>query len=360
MPSLLNQLQPLLASEDMEAITTLLEQWEPRDDFWAQCVEGRILAPSSSETQRQRMREVLQRHQYDPPASAASTGEGSPSDSGQGDSVAEDGVFGLPGIESAMVEAAARVAALPAGTAAPAREILAIVRRENLHQQVLRREQFEEDMQARRLPGRTTFAEFLGSLSSHFVRIGPPADEADLDALQALFSTRFSEQLIAFYRCFGSLEGPLGNSGIGLRLCSPRQLLDARQGTLRWQRLGGLSLLDMARWSWGNDRPDLEPDALPETVEHAARQALCVGWLFDGYGEQHGYLVQRADGKYLVHPWHQDDDFIAPRDDTRHAADLWILLAAVMRRIAHANQDLHAIDSLSELVDALDADAMAG
>ncbi len=55
-------------------------------------------------------------------------------------------------------------------------------------------------MQARRWSARATFAGFLGSLSSHFVRIGPPAEEADLDALQASAPARFSEQLIALHR----------------------------------------------------------------------------------------------------------------------------------------------------------------
>lgn len=291
MHPLLTQLQPLVAAEDIEGITALLEEWQPRDDVWLQCAQGRIFAPSSSASQRKRLTVLVERFKADGPA-ASDAGASRP---------AQDGPTG-PNREAA-----------------------------------------------------TSLPEFLAGPWGERLQLGPPASDDELDALQAMAPMPFSDSLRAFYRTVGRIEGTIGDDGMEIRLRSPRDLLDASRSTERWRTLGGLSLLDMARVAWGNDKPDLDAGMLPPDVERAARETLCIGWLSDGYAEQHGYLVQRTDGTFQVHPWHQDDEFSAPSVAARHAADLWTLLRTVMRHM-HGSTETGGVDDLSALLHALEND----
>jgi hypothetical protein len=93
------------------------------------------------------------------------------------------------------------------------------------------------------------------------------------------------------------VDGDLGDGGLGLRVLAPRQLLAAHADSHR---------------------------------------------------------AQRADGRFQVHCWHQDDDFCAPDPAAPHAAELWALLHAVMRRLEHA-ASAAPVESLSELIEALDS-----
>lgn len=354
MHPLLAQLQPLLAGEDIECITSLLEHWQPRDEFWRLCIEGRIHAPSSTEAQRQRLRALLASQPEASPPSAVAP-DVAPGDIARPQAssvVGDDTPFAtaleLPGLEAEGVGVNVRIAELPAASAGPALRILALVRRENLRRQAWRRELFEEALKQGGLPRGSRFPEYLSSLWDTFVRVGPPAGAAEIEALQALSPVRFGDSLQALYRCFGGISGEFGDSGIGLRLFSPHALLEAQRSTLRWQRLGGLSLLDMARWAWGNDRPELAAGELPPAVERAAQQTLCVGWLYEGSCEQHAYVLQDADGRFHLHLWHQDNDFVPPSSARPLATDLWGLLSTVLPLLEPA-QDT----GLDELLDAL-------
>ncbi|MCU0862961.1 MAG: hypothetical protein MUC36_04135 [Planctomycetes bacterium] len=360
MHKLLEQLQPLLAREDVEGITTLLEAWQPRDDIWAQCVEGRIYAPSSSEAQRQRLRALRAAHRAAAAASPVAAVSAVPAIPVQRVAAAaataarDPAALALPELEAALADGAARIAALPDRTATAAMAMLEIVRREQVHQQAWRQQQYEVELRGRRLPVGTSFPAFLASVASSFVRLGPAADDSELTALQALAPAPLGASLLAFYRTLGGVAGDLGDGGLGLRVLSPRQLLGAHADSQRAQRLAGLSLLDVARWCWGNDRPELDPGVLPAAVEQAARGTPCIGWIAEGSLEANGYLVQRADGLFQVHCWHQDDDFCAPDPAAPHAAELWALLHAVMRRLEHAAPGA-SVESLSELIEALDS-----
>jgi hypothetical protein len=354
MHPLLVQLQPLLGGEDIEGITSLLEHWQPRDEFWRHCIEGRIHAPSSTEAQRQRLRTVLgSQAEVTPPSAVALNVEPSDVARPRASSVAGDATpfataLELPGLEDEGVLANSRIAELPAESAGPALRILTLIRRENLRRQAWRREQFEEELKQGGLPRGSRFSEFLASLWDSFVRVGPAASAAEIEVLQALSPVRLGDSLQALYRSFGGISGEFGDSEIGLRLFSPHALLEAQRNTLRWQRLGGLSLLDMARWAWGNDRPELAPGALPPAVERAAQQTLCVGWLSEGSCEQHAYVLQDAEGRFHLHLWHQDNDFLAPSTARPLATDLWGLLSTVLPLLEHS-QDT----GLDELLDAL-------
>jgi hypothetical protein len=360
MHRLQSRLKPLLDSEDIDGLTTLLEAWQPRDAFWRSCVESRLWAPSSSAEHRQRLRALLKAHDLSPPeVSVASlvaefkTAAALPPPDEPGVVLSVDEL--IPELETALADAAKRISALPAEAARPACEVLERVRSENDKQQRLRREQFEDDLKRRRLPRGSRFSEFLASVARHFVQLGPAATADEISALQAMAPAALGDGLRAFYTSFGGIRGDFGEDGISLQLCSPRELLDAHHSREPWRRLSRLSLLGMARWSWGNDRPELEPGQLPPTVERAASECVCVGWLMDGGCEQHAHLVQRADGRFQVHLWHQDDDFTASAAEARHAADLLPLLAKLLYLIPHSQDTGQSDFGLEELVAALDS-----
>ena len=138
-----------------------------------------------------------------------------------------------------------------------------------------------------------------------------------------------------------------------MRLFSPRTLLEAQQSALRWQRLERLSLLDMARWCWGNDRSGLAQDDLPMAVALAAQQTLCIGWLYEGSCEQHAYVLQTADGQFQLHLWHQDEPFSAPAAARHRTVDLWGLLEALLL----LREEADALESLDAWIEALDRTA---
>lgn len=348
MHPLLEQLQPFLAREDVEGLTQLLEAWTPRDDVWLECVEGRLYAPSSTDEQRQRLRAVRATHRAHGATGPAPAVEPSPSPASARPAERVVGPPAPPALEAALVEAEARVGDLAGRSAATASALLAIVRREQQHEHALRRAQYDEALAARRLPAGTSFEAFLASLTRRSVRVGPAAGPSDLAAVQALAPVPLDASLLDFYSTLGGLVGELGAAGLALHVPAPRAILASHGHPQRAQRLAGLSLHDFARWCWGSDRPELEPGALPAEVERLARATPCIGWISDGFSEAHGYLVQRADGLFQVHLWHQDDAFSAPESSSASAGELWTLLVEMMTRLEHAAP--LEVESLSELL----------
>jgi hypothetical protein len=340
MHPLLERLQPLLASEAVEDITRLLEVWEPRDDVWAECVEGRLYAPSTSEAQRTRLRAVRSAHRAAMAERRAAPPRVDPAPSRQteAETVTASALGALPEFDVHLTEAAARLASLPSNWEEPARALVALVRRGQAHE----RERLEK-----RVP--SVLGPSQPSVSATFVRLGPVADDAELTAVQALAPVSLGASVLSFYRTIGGLVGDLGGSGLELHVPPPRTLLAAHASSRPAQQLVSLSLLDVARWCWGNDRPELARGVLPAAVEQAARATPCIGWVSDGSAEQHGYLVQRPDALFQLHVWHQDDDFGAPAVASPGATDLWTMLHDVLRQMDPSGPTA-PVEYLSELV----------
>lgn len=150
------------------------------------------------------------------------------------------------------------------------------------------------------------------------------------------------------YRTFGGLAGEFGDTGVRLDLFSPREVLAAHDSDQAEHRLPAPTLLDMARRSWGNDRPEAAAEHLHEAVLHAASTTLCIGWLRDDYGEEHAYLVRMPNGCYQLHSWHQDHRFEAPTDAV-HQTHLFALIDSILTYLIsphHAGQDGRDIPSL--------------
>ena len=212
MHALIAELSPLLVKEDIEAVTALLERWQPRDELWRQCVEGRLHAPSSTHAQKQRLRDLLQEHSTGAVAYPIENGDACAESVGltvsriELDAVPTATIVELPELELEVRQVSQRLAELPAEAAGAVRRILDAAHRENLQHQARRREQFEEELTRGTLPRGSGFSRFLSSLSHYFVRLGPPASEAEIEALQTLSPMRFGNSLSELYRSVGGLS----------------------------------------------------------------------------------------------------------------------------------------------------------
>jgi hypothetical protein len=331
------RIQALIDREDIEALTCLLESWQPQDAFWQQMTESRLLAPSSSAAQKERLRRVLsssgraQDHRsirglIAEGANAIAPDEQTPSEPELG---ADSDRVCLVELKATLDLVASKAGCLPAELAPPAQRILARIERDCLRRQALFQEQYLADVGSRRLARGTRFSDYLHSLSRQFVQLGPPASTSEIEALEALAGASLDLELRAFYQTFGGLGGEFNDAGLCLSLFSPAEILAARDSQLRWRRISSPNLLQMARWSWSNDRPELEPGRLPEDVLSAASSTLCIGWLRDGYCEEHAYLVRMPNGLYQLHCWHQDHRFLAATN-AAHQTRLFPLLERIL------------------------------
>jgi hypothetical protein len=243
-------------------------------------VRGAAFQRQGTHAQKQRLRDLLQEHSTAAVANPFENGDACAESVGltvsriELDAVPTATIVELPELELEVRQVSQRLAELPAEAAGAVRRILDAAHRENLQHQARRREQFEEELTRGTLPRGSGFSRFLSSLSHYFVRLGPPASEAEIEALQTLSPMRFGNSLSEFYRSVGGLSWDFGDTGMGMRLFSPRTLLEAQQSALRWQRLERLSLLDMARWCWSNDRPGLAKAEAAGRDAHARTYAV--------------------------------------------------------------------------------------
>ena len=71
-----------------------------------------------------------------------------------------------------------------------------------------------------------------------------------------------------------------------------------------------MGLVDMIRWSWGNDRFEFDPasgDGLTQIeVDSLNAQYSVIGWHDVFEGEGHEYLVFDRSGAFAILPYHQD------------------------------------------------------
>lgn len=154
-----------------------------------------------------------------------------------------------------------------------------------------------------------TLQEHLDRYAS-FAKFGDPLDDALVQSAQRLSATAFPPDLLAFYRSHGSFRGNDALRGLTiwrldelLRLSSPE--------TPRWQRVQSLGLVDAIRWTWGNDRPDLEPGSdraviTAEQAEYLNSHYTVVGRWSDPSLEGGGYIYFDQRGRFGIFKYHQD------------------------------------------------------
>ncbi len=143
-----------------------------------------------------------------------------------------------------------------------------------------------------------------------FVKLGAPASEQSIEALQKMSGPTLPDSLLHFYRTIGSIHG--GNQLKGLVLHSPETLVmkSAPNPAQRWDCVASMGLVDMIRWSWGNDRFEFDPasgDGLTQVeVDSLNAQYSVIGWYTVLEGEGHEYLLFDRHGAFATLFYHQD------------------------------------------------------
>lgn len=343
--------RPLREHEDIEGLTRLLETWQPRDEFWLQCVEARMRAPSSNPDQKQRMRALYSAAAPDfpPPPSLKDLAQAFAEADARTARAAEAlkraltaGELCLPELAAALSQAEETASTLPPHWAEPASRIVAHLHELCLREQAKCCERYAEELQSRRPPHTTTFECIRSEIASACVRLGPPATPDEIDVIEALIGQPLDDELRAFYQCIGGLGAEFED--VLVSLPSPSQLIAAHNSSDRWQQLHAPSLFDMALSSWGNDHPGLTSDNLPRDTLDVARSTLCIGWIRDGYCEEHAYIVRMPDGSYQLHSWHQDYRFSLPVPEVHRTRLLPLLEHVIDHLMAARDPDGDPLD----------------
>lgn len=138
--------------------------------------------------------------------------------------------------------------------------------------------------------------------------LAPPAAEADLARLQTICPIPLPMAWLHFYRAVGGFHG-----GVRLQnavIHAPADLLRAVERPANSsESLRTLGLVDMVRWSWGNDRFEFDP-ASGEGLESADVDALNARYAIFGWrvveGEAFEYLYADHAGGCGRLFYHQD------------------------------------------------------
>ena len=353
--------RPLLEREDIEGLTRLLETWQPRDEFWLQCVDSRRRAPSSTPDQKRRLRALYlsAAPDFPPPPSfkelAKAYAEADARAAQDADALeralAADELC-LPELAAAFGLAGDIAATLPPHWAEPAHRIITQLHRSSLQAQAKRREQYAEELRSRRPPLDTTLERIRSELTRACGSLGPPATPDELDRIEALIGQPLDDELRAFYQCIGGMDADF--DGVLVSLPPPSRLIAAHHSSVRWQQMRAPSLFDMALSSWGNDHPGLSPENLPRETVDVASRTLCIGWIRDGYCEEHAYIVRMPDGRYQLHAWHQDYRFDLPVPQVHRAPLLLLLQHTIDLLVAPRDPDEDPLD-IPALIEALNS-----
>ncbi len=202
----------------------------------------------------------------------------------------------------------ARLATLAAMKPATFERLQSVVEKSNAEELDRRRDYYAYLQQQRR--AEPTLQDHLDRHAS-FARFGDPAGEALIESARKLSAIPFPPDLLGFYRQHGSFKGNDALKGLSIWSLGEMQRLSA-DDTAKWQRLRSLGLVDAIRWTWGNDRPDLEPGSSHAviSVEQAnslnSRYTVIGRWTYPSL-EGSGYLCFDGEGRFGIFHYHQDE-----------------------------------------------------
>jgi hypothetical protein len=134
-----------------------------------------------------------------------------------------------------------------------------------------------------------------------FARFGDAADEALIESVR----------VPGFLRQHGSFKGDDALKALSVWPLGEMQRLSA-DDTAQWQRVRSRGLVDAIRWTWGNDRPDLEPGRAHAviSVEQAgsldSRYTVIGRWTCPRL-EGSGHLYFDGEGRSGIFHYHQDE-----------------------------------------------------
>ena len=183
-------------------------------------------------------------------------------------------------------------------------EILALVRGHNEREARLRREYYAYLLTQG--PQTETFEQHL-ELYGCLARTGEGATPEQIEEIESLAGVSLPLELRELYTLLGELK--VGNQvAPAIRLFSIPELVRRLRLQDSWERFRSLGLIHMMSASWGNRRPELEPDLGLLDAEEIGRlnaAYTCVGWIPDGH-EAHRYIYFDRAGAFGTLYYHQD------------------------------------------------------
>ncbi|MGU3496722.1 hypothetical protein ACLBXM_21990 [Xanthobacteraceae bacterium A53D] len=146
-------------------------------------------------------------------------------------------------------------------------------------------------------------------------RWGEPQPEDVIAGAQRLSPLPFPDDLLAFYRARGALEG--SSLLCDLTLLSPAKMLERHGSKERYRQIETLGLPDMIRHTWGNDRPEVALGSdyySDDQIRRLNAEYVVIGHLQhwrDGNESTH-YIYFDRKGRFGIFYFHQDEIDLRP------------------------------------------------
>lgn len=328
MPELQKLIEQLALADKATEINQLLLSWPEKDQQWAEYVESRIYAPSTTPDYKKDLKEALAQWELTHPQRTAS----SPSNLQPAQQKVKTNL--LQNLELMADSAAEKINALNIEHAAAAHQLIHAVREENL-----RLEQFQRDHHEYLLsndPDNTDvqFDDYIAELSFIFGRIEPPAQQHEIEAFEQRCGRPLPASLREFYLCLGGINVSFAHETLSLNIASPAQRLSEATALQP-----GMGLYQQINNAWGGVREDLSIEqGFDSNLIEQLNQILCVGWFTDGYCEAHAYIIETSPEQYGLFHWHQDYGLSLPEVRAINGRPLFKLLSAAVDVYQHELQ----------------------
>jgi SMI1 / KNR4 family (SUKH-1) len=135
----------------------------------------------------------------------------------------------------------------------------------------------------------------------------PKATDDEIQALENMLGFSLPDDLKVFYKSFGGLL----NQGNDESYCFEIQVITELMRHLQsheHSKLNSLGLVDMIKFSWGNDRPEFEDELSAEQIKFLNDNYKCFGWYRDDTVlESAWYLYFDTQGSFGQIFYDQDD-----------------------------------------------------
>lgn len=136
------------------------------------------------------------------------------------------------------------------------------------------------------------------------------AGDADLEHFEKSVGFALPDALKEFYKTFGGLENKDNPESYCLSIPSIHELENKLQGK-DWDRIHSLGLIDMIKFSWGNDREEFNEGAefSKAQIEALNRDYKCFGWYRDDTVLESAYYLYFDQNGHFGKVFYDQDDF---------------------------------------------------
>ena len=143
--------------------------------------------------------------------------------------------------------------------------------------------------------------------SLYMLSTGDKSDPAHVAILESKIGTALPLELKDFYNSMGNIKSNGLNENNSIDIFSTGYLSEKLESSDTWDKIFSLGLLDMIKFSWGNDRYEID-ELTSKIKDYINSQYICFGWFRTGDNlESANYLYFDKKGKFGSAFYHQDD-----------------------------------------------------